>query len=104
MLSRFQVHASEGGQRLKHGWFRDGVTHPFSDFPPDGLARINWEGKASPVLIAADPYTWGAAQMVGAVLVGMGVVPAYLITSYMGMSANTAKQEAISMRDAEESK
>jgi predicted lipoprotein len=36
------------GGRLKHGWFRDGVTHPNSDLPPDGLPRMTWEDKVMP--------------------------------------------------------
>jgi hypothetical protein len=46
MATRSLAHAQEVGLRLKHGWFRDGVTHPNSDLPPDGLARMTWNSEA----------------------------------------------------------
>ena len=50
------------GGRLKHGWFRDGVTHPNSDLPPDGLPRMTWEDKVMPYS-SGNIYSYTPAQV-----------------------------------------
>merc|ERR1719272_1322916 len=62
MATRSLAHAQEVGLRFKHGWFRDGVTHPNSDLPPDGLARMTWNSEAIPKFNAADPFSYTPTQ------------------------------------------
>merc|ERR1719223_2401036 len=67
MLARVKAHAEEVGGRLKHGWFRVGVTHPNSDLPPDGLPRMTWEDKVMPYS-SGNIYSYTPCQMVGTIL------------------------------------
>ena len=56
------VVVSQVAGRLKHGWFRDGVTHPNSDLPPDGLPRMTWEEKVMPYA-SGNVYSYTPTQV-----------------------------------------
>ena len=56
------VVVSQVAGRLKHGWFRDGVTHPNSDLPPDGLPRMTWEEKVMP-FASGNVYSYTPTQV-----------------------------------------
>lgn len=78
--------------RLKHGWFRDGVTHPNSDLPPDGLPRISWEDKTVAKFASGSLSTYTPTQMVGLCLSGFGIFVVGVATMISSSgAASTAK-------------
>ena len=87
--------------RLKHGWFRDGVTHPNSDIPPDGLPRMTWEDKVVDKLNPSNVYTYTPTQMVGATLVTFGTFVT-VVANVIGASSASSKKAELAKKDAEE--
>ena len=99
-MERFTAHAKEVGGRLKHGWFRDGVTHPNSDLPPDGLPRLTWEEKVVPKFNQADLSTYTPTQMVGLCLSGFGLFVTG-VSLAISSSSSASASKALRDRDAE---
>ena len=85
---------------MKHGWFRDGVTHPNSDLPPDGLPRISWEDKHVAKFASGNLSTYTPTQMVGLCLSGFSLFVMAAATAITTSSAGSA-QAALSARDNE---
>lgn len=92
---------SQVAGRLKHGWFRDGVTHPNSDIPPDGLPRMTWEDKVVDKLNPSNVYTYTPTQMVGATLVTFGTFVT-VVANVIGASSASSKKAELAKKDAEE--
>ncbi len=86
---------------MKHGWFRDGVTHPNSDIPPDGLPRMTWEDKVVDKLNPSNVYTYTPTQMVGATLVTFGTFVT-VVANVIGASGASSKKAELAKKDAEE--
>lgn len=86
--------------RLKHGWFRDGVTHPNSGLPPDGLPRMSWQDKVVSKFNMSDASTYTPTQMVGASLTGFaGFVT--VVATMISSSGAASKSKALHERDTE---
>ena len=95
-------HVNEVRLRLQHGWFRDGVTHPNSNTPPDGLPRMTWTEQHVAKMDISNPGTYTPVQFVTLTLgifFGGIVAPAVL---YSGSSSAAREAQALADKDAQE--
>jgi len=85
-------YAEEIGMRVKHGWFRDGVTHPNGDLPPDGLQRMNWQDQHVAFVLGDPVGTYTPTQMVVFVAGCWGAFIGMCTVAIKTSSASNAKK------------